>query len=75
MSIFSNEDGITSLSGNEHYHVSGHVTIRIPICYDTNNEPGEDDDDKWEAIADVVGDDFDIVDDGGLDYMIEDDDL
>jgi len=74
MSIFNNEDGTTSLSRDEHYYVSGYVTVRVPICYETTKEPGEDDDDEWSAIMDVVGDDFDIVDDSELDYEIEKDD-
>lgn len=76
MSIFNNEDGTTSLSRGEHYEVSGYVTIKILVRYDTKNEPGEDKDDLFDAIADDIGHkDFDIVDSDDLEYEIEGDDL
>lgn len=74
MSYVDKEDGLEKLSLGEHYEVSGEVTIKIHIRYSTNNEPGEDDDDMWDAIKEVVGDDFDIVDTDDLDYEIEEDD-
>lgn len=75
MSIFNNEDGTTALSYDEHYEVSGYVTIKIHVRYDTNNEPGEDKGDLFDAIADDIGHkDFDIVDSDDLDYDIVKDD-
>lgn len=74
MSYIDQDDGLEKLSRGEHYEVSGEVTIKIHIRYSTNNEPGEDDNDMWEAIKEVVGDDFDIVDTDDLEYEVEEDD-
>ena len=74
MSYTDKDDGTTSLSRGEHYEVSGYVTIKIHVRYDTNKEPGEDQDDLWDAISDEIGGtDFDIVDSDDLDYDIEKD--
>ena len=73
MSYIDNDDGQLKCSRGEHYSVSGYVTIKVPISYETKDEPGDDDDDMWEAISDVVGPDFDIVDTDDLEYEIEGD--
>lgn len=72
MTYMSQEDGITRLSHGEHYRVSGYVTVKVPVCYETYREPGEDDKDLWEAVEDVVGDDFDLVDSSDLRYEVDD---
>ena len=72
MTYIDQEDGIEKLSRSERYEVSGYVTIKVPIRYETSNEPGEDDDEQWNAISDVVGPDFDIVDTSELDYEVSD---
>lgn len=74
MSYMDKEDGTEKLSRGEHYEVSGEVTIKIYIRYTTKQEPGEDDDGMWDAISEIVGNDFDIVDTSDLDYEIEEDD-
>ena len=72
MTYMSQEDGITRLSRGEHYRVSGYVTVKVPVCYETSHEPGDDEDELWEAIKDVVGDDFDLVDSDDLEYEVSD---
>ena len=72
MTYLSNEDGITRLSRGERYRVSGYVTVKVPVCYTTTNEPGEDDNELWDAIKEVVGNDFDLVDSEELDYELDD---
>lgn len=75
MSYIDKDDGTTNLSRGEHYEVSGYVTIKILVKYDTKNEPGEDEDDLWDAISDEIGySDFDIENSDDLDYDIVRDD-
>lgn len=74
MSYIDNDDGQVKCSRGEHYEVSGEVTIKIHVRYTTKNEPGDDEDDLWNAIEEIVSDDFDIVDSEDLDYEIEGDD-
>lgn len=74
MSYIDSDDGQIKCSRSEHYEVSGEVTIKIRVRYTTKDEPGDDENDLWEAIKEIVGDDFDIVDTSDLDYDIEADD-
>lgn len=71
MSYIDSDDGQMKCSRSEHYEVSGEVTIKIHVRYSTKDEPGDDENDLWEAIKDIVGDDFDIVDTSDLQYEIE----
>lgn len=71
MSYIDSDDGLTKRSRSEHYEVSGEVTIKIPVRYSTKDEPGDDENDLWDAIKEIVGDDFDVVDTSDLDYEIE----
>ena len=46
MSYTNQEDGITYASAGEHYHVSGYVTVKVYVSFDTEYEA---DDPKFEA--------------------------
>lgn len=72
MSYTDPEDGITYRSRGEHYHVSGYVTLKVYVSFDTDYEPDESgyDVDLMDAIADV---DWEIDDDSGLEFEIESD--
>ena len=73
MSYTNQDDGITYASVGEHYHVSGYVTVRVYVSFDTDYEP---DDSKFdEQLRDEVSmfDDWEIEDDSDLEYEIEGD--
>lgn len=73
MSYTDPNDGITYRSKGEHYHVSGYVTVKVWVSFDTYNEPDESgyDADLMDAVAD--GEIEEIEDDSGLEFEIEDD--
>ena len=76
MTYLCQDDGITYLSGNEHYRVHGYVTVKVYIDFDTSAEPGEArfDRDFDDAISDVLNTtDYEIEDCDSLDYDVEDD--
>ena len=76
MTYLCQDDGITYLSGNEHYRVHGYVTLKVYIDFDTSAEPGDArfDRDLDDAIADVMNtSDYEIEDDS-LDCDVEEDD-
>lgn len=76
MTYLCQDDGITYLSGNEHYRVHGYVTLKVYIDFDTSAEPGDArfDRDLDDAIADVMNTtDYEIEDDS-LDCDVEEDD-
>lgn len=52
MSYINQEDGLTYPSHDEEYHVTGYVTVRIPVDFITKYEPGEEgfDDDLQDGI-------------------------
>ena len=73
MSYTNQEDGITYASAGEHYHVSGYVTVKVYVSFDTAYEA---DDPKFEAeLQDEVSmfDEWEIEDDSDLEWEIEDD--
>ena len=72
MPRYDNDDGTVSLSRDEHYHVSGYVTVKVYVSFDTNYEPDESgfDIDLMDAVSDG---DWEIEDDCDLDYEIESD--
>lgn len=69
MSYINQEDGLTYPSHDEEYHVTGYVTVRVPVDFNTKYEPGEkgfDDDlqdgidfDSFEIVKEDL--DFEIV--------------
>lgn len=76
MTYLCQDDGITYLSGNEHYRVHGYVTLKVYIEFETSAEPGDArfDRDLDDAIADVMNTtDYEIEDDS-LDCDVEEDD-
>ena len=73
MSYTNQEDGITYASAGEHYHVSGYVTVKVYVSFDTDHEA---DDPKFEAeLQDEVSmfDEWEIEDDSDLEWEIEED--
>ena len=71
MTHLCNDDGLNYLDRGEHYRVSGYVTVRIPVAYTTNKEPGDDERDLWDAVTDITGKDVDIVNIDELEYETE----
>lgn len=73
MPHYDYDDGTVSLSRGEHYHVSGYVTVKVYVSFDTNYEPDES---GWDAdLMDAIEfDDWEIENDDELDIEIEDDD-
>ena len=76
MSYISQEDGIWRASAGEHYHVSGYVTVKLYVSFDTGYDSDEAgfDSDLEEAVADVISDDYEIEDTGDLEWEIVEDD-
>ena len=75
MTYLCQDDGITYLSGNEHYRVHGYITVKVYIEFETSAEPGDArfDRDLDDAISDVLNtSDYEIEDDS-LDCDVEDD--
>ena len=73
MSYTNQEDGITYASAGEHYHVSGYVTVKVYVSFDTDYEA---DAPKFEAeLQDEVSmfDEWEIEDDSDLEWEIEED--
>lgn len=73
MSYTNQEDGITYASAGEHYHVSGYVTVKVYVSFDTDYEA---DDPKFEAeLQDEVSmfDEWEIEDDSDLEWEIVED--
>ena len=73
MSYTNQEDVITYASAGEHYHVSGYVTVKVYVSFDTEYEA---DDPKFEAeLQDEVSmfDEWEIEDDSDLELEIEED--
>lgn len=71
MSHIDKDDGCRYLDCGEHYRASGYVTVRVHVAYTTDCEPGEDERALWDALEDIISDDFDVVDADGLNYTIE----
>ena len=75
MSYIGKEDGARYLGGNEHWHASGYVTVKVWVSFDTDGEPGGPDDrfedDLYEALSDVINDDFEVVESDGLELEAE----
>lgn len=76
MTRMDQDDGCTYLTQGEHWHVSGYVTIRVPVEFDTWGEPGESsfDRDLNDAIDDVTHCEWELVDSDDLDMEAESDD-
>lgn len=78
MTHLCQDDGVTYLDGREHWHVSGYVTVKVWVSFDTHGEPGDPDgrfdDDLYDALSDVICDDFEVEDSDGLDFEAEEDD-
>lgn len=72
MPHYDYDDGTVSLCRNEYYHVSGYVTVKVYVSFDTNYEPDESgyDEDLMDAVSNG---DWEIEDDSDLDYEIESD--
>lgn len=72
MSYQDPEDGTVSRTRGEHYHVTGYVTVKVWVSFDTWNEPDDSgyDADLMDAVADG---EWEIEDDSELDFEIEDD--
>ena len=73
MSYTNQDDGITYASAGEHYHVSGYVTVKVYVSFDTDYEA---DDPKFEAeLQDEVSmfDEWEIEDDSDLEWEIVED--
>lgn len=69
MTRLCQEDGCTYLSRGEEYHVSGYVTMRAYVSFNTTAEPGDSDFD--DALMDALDfDDLEIITDD-LDYEVE----
>lgn len=71
MPRYDRDDGTVSLCGDEYYHVSGYVTVKVRVSFNTSYEPDESgfDDALAEAVADSG--DWEIEDSDDLDYDIE----
>lgn len=65
------DDGICYLDRNEHYHVTGYVTVKVWVDFETSSEPGDPDfeEDLNEAVADF--EDWEIEDSDDLDLEVE----
>ena len=70
MTYVSQEDGISYLSRGEEYHVTGYVTVRVPVNFYTTSEPDESRFDV-ELMDALEFDDFEIEDTDGLDFDVE----
>lgn len=77
MTNVNQDDGCTYLSRNEHWCVSGYVTIRVPVSFDTWGEPGDRrfDMDLEDAVNDIVSGEWELEDSDGLDFEAESDDV
>lgn len=75
MSYVNQDDGCTYLSSNEHYHVSGYVTLRVWVSFNTGSEPGDSgyDADLDKAVEDVVYSDWTLEDTSELVEEVEED--
>lgn len=69
MSYTNPDDGITYASMNEEYHVTGYVTVRVPVDFYTSSEP---DDPRFDAelLDSMDYNDMEIEDWDGLDIEI-----
>lgn len=75
MSHVNQDDGCTYLEADEHWCVSGYVTIKVHVCFETCGDPGDREFDRAldDAINDVTFADWELVDSDDLEFEVESD--